>query len=337
MPGNMTNFTLDMIRNRESLNIFTDVSTRRENCCYGAVAVHMDDIIDQRFITHNNCSNSGGEIRGIRTGLSLGFLHRNDFRCINIFSDSVYAIKGIKEWFFGSWYYNPIDNRLYTATNKTPVAHQSVFIECTMQLDMLRKTNIVNIYHIKVSIIGIVCTMCLILDCIMLKDFISIKGKRIAIIAITAVLVGISCFSMIKYSIEVSKTQYISKAFYGCIISEKNSKELNNNSMKENIANVTNYIKNNKNKTIVLSPYSKIYSIVLNYCNGILDMPFIGNLGKEGEEGMIKKITEMGAIDILLEKNEDNLIYQESKRVREYIKSNYTKIGEIEQFDIYEK
>lgn len=152
MPGNMTNFTLDMIRNRESLNIFTDVSTRRENCCYGAVAVHMDDIIDQRFITHNNCSNSGGEIRGIRTGLSLGFLHRNDFRCINIFSDSVYAIKGIKEWFFGSWYYNPIDNRLYTATNKTPVAHQSVFIECTMQLDMLRKTNIVNIYHIKAHV-----------------------------------------------------------------------------------------------------------------------------------------------------------------------------------------
>ena len=75
---------------------------------------------------------------------------------------------------------------------------------------------------------------------------------------------------------------------------------------------------------------------VLNKNNGILDLPFYGNLGKDGEQGIINIISSMDNVKILIQKD-DELFFQESEKVRNYIKQNLKYEGEIEDFLIYSK
>ena len=64
-------------------------------------------------------------------------------------------------------------------------------------------------------------------------------------------------------------------------------------------------------------------------------MPFYGNLGIEGINGLTQEISDMKNTYILLTK--EGIKYQESQELRDYIINNYKKIGEIEEFNIYTK
>ena len=66
-----------------------------------------------------------------------------------------------------------------------------------------------------------------------------------------------------------------------------------------------------------------------------MDLPFYGNLGIEGINGLIKEISDMKNTYILITK--EGIKYQESQALRDYIINNYEKIGEIEEFNIYTK
>ena len=114
--------------------------------------------------------------------------------------------------------------------------------------------------------------------------------------------------------------------FYGAIFKDGHFEE---------IQNVSEYIKNSQRKVIVLSGKSAFYNILFKTSNGIFDLPYKGNFGKDGEEGLLNKVKKLENTEILIEKNENDLIYQESTITREYIKENLEKIGEVEEFEIY--
>lgn len=118
--------------------------------------------------------------------------------------------------------------------------------------------------------------------------------------------------------------------FYGGIFKEETVK---------NIENIVEYIENeNENDNIiVLSSKAAFYMIPTHRSNGMMDLPFKGNLGKEGEQGLIEKIKDMDNVKILIEKDENSINWQESKEAREYIIENMEKIGEIEEFFIYKE
>lgn len=120
---------------------------------------------------------------------------------------------------------------------------------------------------------------------------------------------------------------YKNSPYYGGIISTE---------LENNINNVVKYIENEKENVIVLSSKAAFYMIPMGRSNGMMDLPFRGNLGEEGENGLIEKIKNMKNVKILIDKNEDDMIYQESKLVRKYIFENLEKIGEIEEFYIYD-
>ena len=124
----------------------------------------------------------------------------------------------------------------------------------------------------------------------------------------------------VRYNIEKSNP------YYGALFKEGRF---------ENIKIVTNYIKNNTSKVIIFSGKSAFYNIPLKINNGILDFPFLGNLGKYGEEGIINELKKLENTEILIEKDEKELIDQESLKARKYIKENFEKIGELEEFEIY--
>lgn len=162
---------------------------------------------------------------------------------------------------------------------------------------------------------------------------VGIKINKKIINSIVIIFSILMCMTSIYYFINWIKTiksdDYLfekENPFYGA----KCDEEFTNN-----IKIITEYIKNNQNNVIVLSNKAALYMVPLKRSNGMLDLPFKGNLGKDGEEELIQIIKNLKNTEILIEKQEDNIFWQESKKVREYIMKNLDKIGEIEEFDIY--
>ena len=151
----------------------------------------------------------------------------------------------------------------------------------------------------------------------------------------------IFCELIINLSLNVSyyknihkNTYYFNKdnPYYGVIAKDETIKE---------IADVCSYIKEQNDNGVdvkIISCYSNLYMNILKRNNGKMDLPFNGNLGKEGEDGLIINISELKNTKILiLNDNENNYGYQESKKVIAYIKENLEYTGDFGRFSIYYK
>lgn len=139
---------LSHIKNPDTLNIFCDASiqnlrNRKFRGCYGAIAVFMDQPIDEVYKVCNNTTNNNSEIKAIRASVCLALKHRGKFNNINIFSDSQISISGIRDRIF-RW--NVINDSL-CGYNDNPIANESVFIEV---LGIITSSELrVNFYHQK--------------------------------------------------------------------------------------------------------------------------------------------------------------------------------------------
>ena len=116
--------------------------------------------------------------------------------------------------------------------------------------------------------------------------------------------------------------------YYGVLVEEEKRKEIDE---------IVEYIKEQEQagtNVKIISYYADLYMNLLGRNNGEMDLPFYGNLGKDGEEGLIEQIKQLKNTKILVLTEEDRF-YQESKKVMNYIKENYPKEAEIRQFSIY--
>ena len=86
----------------------------------------------------------------------------------------------------------------------------------------------------------------------------------------------------------------------------------------------------------IISCRANLYMNVLNKNNGVLDLPFYGNFGNKGENIVIDYIKDAENAKILIQKD-DKIPWQESYKIRNYIKENLKFEGEIEDFLIYSK
>ena len=75
--------------------------------------------------------------------------------------------------------------------------------------------------------------------------------------------------------------------------------------------------------------------IPLNKNNGNMDLPFRGNLGRNGEEGLIEELKALENTEVLIKKEKEEINWQESEQAREYIIKNFEYIGELEDYLIY--
>lgn len=137
--------------NEESLNIFCDASTRSRgsniDVCYGALAVHMNDIVDQVARVNSNSTNNNAEIKAIRSAIMIALKHREEYKVINIFSDSQVSLFGIRDRIF-SWKYNEKENVLYGYGSA--IKSQDVFLDI---LNIIVSHNLaVNFYHQKAHV-----------------------------------------------------------------------------------------------------------------------------------------------------------------------------------------
>lgn len=120
----------NQIFNEKTLNIFTDASMRTiKNEVIGApgyVAVIDNNIVNQDMRILRESTNSESELYAIYMAIQYALLNRDKVQVINIFSDSQFAVYGLREWIF-SWMNNIRNDRLYNSSKKE-VAHQTIFM-----------------------------------------------------------------------------------------------------------------------------------------------------------------------------------------------------------------
>ena len=115
--------------------------------------------------------------------------------------------------------------------------------------------------------------------------------------------------------------------YFGGVIEDEKYKD---------IKNVTDYIEKSNKKIIILSERAGLYMIPLKRNNGKFDLPLLGNLGKNGEEGLIDEIKKLENTQILLYKGKGDISDQESEKAINYIKNNWEKIDSIGEFEVYD-
>ncbi|MGN1311299.1 MAG: hypothetical protein ACI4VP_06430 [Clostridia bacterium] len=108
----------------------------------------------------------------------------------------------------------------------------------------------------------------------------------------------------------------------------------------EKIKKIDDFIleQNKEGKEVyILDATAAIYMIPIDKYNKDYDMFLKGNLGAKGEDGQIEKLeSETNTVILIMNKNYRRN-WQNPEKVRKYIINNWVKVGQIENFDIYEK
>ena len=185
---------------------------------------------------------------------------------------------------------------------------------------------IFNWFHIMTSFLIMPLSFIYLLDQTFLKDIIT-KEKIVIFLLFIFILIKIIVTMNGICDMKIIKDK--TSPYYGALISKKNE---------ENTNKIIQYILQNRENNIdtkILSYDAMSYTILTGGNNKKIDLPFLGNLGKDGENGLIEEIKQLRNTKILIKTNEEDVFWQESKKTREYIKNNYIKEGTIEDFDIY--
>lgn len=111
----------------------------------------------------------------------------------------------------------------------------------------------------------------------------------------------------------------------------KHYRYINTSNNEKRLSEVTQFIQDNPN-TYIIDATSVMYMIPTEKYNGILDMLLIGNIGKNGEEKIISKISELKSGYLLIDKDSN---WQNVINIIEYIEQNYELEGSVGDFNIY--
>ena len=260
-----------------------------------------------------------------------------------------YAILGINDFSNSKPYTNLLKGELRYLAVLVPLTITSLFI-----MSMKRNDNILTIlfaYSISTIIVVypiadtihflIAGTIAMIAGIYMLaklymskvngkiekKEQIWIESFIRAMVIISAIIIFLaSIYVTINILIKIDKYKTLENFKY-IPVSEN---------LEERISKVGQFIKD-KNEVYILDPSAALYMIPLNRYNKNYDMFMKGNFGAKGSNGLIEDLATKENATILILNDKYSMNWATPVDVIQYIKNNYTKCGEIEIFDIYEK
>ena len=107
--------------------------------------------------------------------------------------------------------------------------------------------------------------------------------------------------------------------------------------LKSQIQLVDQYIEESEEEVYILDATASVYQIPINQYNKNYDMFLKGNLGKEGEKGIIEELKKKENSKVLIMKEGLSRNWQNPEEVRKYIQENWKKTDEIACFEVYER
>lgn len=103
------------------------------------------------------------------------------------------------------------------------------------------------------------------------------------------------------------------------------------------IEDFTNKMKKENKEVYILDAEAAVYNIPLDKYTKNYDMFLKGNIGKDGEEGIIKQIQKDSENKVYLIKQEKYLLnWQTPTKVVEYVRNNMKKLEDVDIFEAYE-
>lgn len=274
-----------------------------------------------------------------------------------------YAILGISTFTNKIPYIQLFDNELLPIRIFAGVVPLTIFIfGIVIIINNLRKNktnNIKNIVLLFIYSISIIITMYPISDKVHF-----LMGSTITIVSLVYLifLVGNFLYSKIPYKKKKKIYKILSFIFWLIILIRivlfdiKNVREYLNLDKNDeinhyNYIEVSDYLKEkinvidefilkqeeNGKKVYILDAEAVVYMIPIDKYNKNYDLFLKGNLGKDGEDGVILDIQnkEENAV-YLIRKPHMNFNWQTPTKVIEYVRENLEKIGEVSIFDVYE-
>ena len=116
------------------LEICTDASLRTFNdtgrifTCSGAISINS---MQERYVVTSDSTNNRGELLGVYLGIKLAeeelLANPNTYDRINLYSDSQFAIFGLRDW-MQSWVKTTDRNGVIYGSNMLPVKNQQLFM-----------------------------------------------------------------------------------------------------------------------------------------------------------------------------------------------------------------
>lgn len=160
--------------------------------------------------------------------------------------------------------------------------------------------------------------------------FQNIRIKRENINVFILIVMSVYSINSIRYIINYNKDIIENEfdgnsVYFGTLFSEED---------KNKIRKVTKFIQDSDKDVIDISSDAAIYMLPLKKNNGVFDLLLLGNLGKDGEKGIVNKIEKMENKIILVPREKNS--WQDSDSVIDFVKNNFEYIGEIEDLLIYE-
>jgi ribonuclease HI len=148
-------YRVDRFRNYETLNIFSDgsfIKNRRGDIGgFAAIGVCMYDIVHTKYkgwTSRDPFSINVMELLALKEAISIGFLLRDKYSTINIFSDSSYAVSSVKNYIY-KWTYDP-ENCVYYTGGKQEASNIELIYEISINLiNLMKLVPNVNLYFIK--------------------------------------------------------------------------------------------------------------------------------------------------------------------------------------------
>ena len=148
----------DDIFNDRTLNIFTDASMTKIGNetigCHGIIAVTTNTILERHIFSSSNnlhrlgitrySTNNDSELRGILQGIFFALEYRNNFEIINLFSDSMISIMGLKVW-LNNWIKNTRNGIMYSTSGE--VLNQELIKDIIFTI--LNNNLSINLFHQK--------------------------------------------------------------------------------------------------------------------------------------------------------------------------------------------
>ena len=188
---------------------------------------------------------------------------------------------------------------------------------------------IFNQYHIILSALFVWIAFLYIIDQMMLTEILEVHMVNKLIIIIITIIAILLMARYIHFCVEYDYIVNSNSPYYGSWSTKERI---------EDIQTIDSFIMDNEKKnikTIILSSEANLYMLPLQKNDREFDLPIQGNLGIQGEDGLIEKIKQQTNAKILIQTNEEDIFWQESEKTREYIKKTYKKEGTIGNFDIY--
>lgn len=220
----------------------------------------------------------------------------------------------------------------FKLTEESKFVKTTIFFLCFMFASLLIGYPIFNRFHIILAIFVSIVYCAYVMEQLVSRmvELFNIRIVKIILIVFIGIVCAMNLYNICNYATKLLNKDYTltyDNPYFGTVATKE---------VEETIKQVMNFVelkKENNQNVIIFATEANIYQIALKGNNQDFDLPFLGNWGYNGEERVLNKIKNLKNTFILIK--EEDIIGQESTKIKDYIKNNYNKTGEIAGLEIY--